>query len=171
MTTNIAKRRQTSSRRGLRRSGCVGDRFPDVNPIGMDREVEPDNEALRVTPEPAAVSTQPINPARPPLPPKELPGEIRDVIVTAYRQREALASVSITRAERFRPMWDLTTTLCGAVPELAGELGEVALRLCELPANATADRVWDRVRTAARADMWEYSREHHRCVRIGDWRP
>lgn len=168
MTTNIAKRCQASSSRGLRR-GRIG-RFPDVKPREIDREDETDTVVLCVTPGLAAVSTQPISAVRPPLPPKELPGELRDVIVAAYRQRAALAPVSVAQAERFRPMWDLTTTLCAAVPELAGELGEVALRLCELPATATADRVWDRVRTAARADMWEYSREHHRCVRIGDWR-
>lgn len=171
MTTNIVKRRQAPPKRGLGRNGCVGGRFPDANPIGMDRAVDPDQEALHVTPGPATVSSQPINPARPPLPPKELPGELRDIIVTAYRRRVVLAAASAARGERLRPMWDLTTTLCEAVPELAGELGEVAIRLCELPADATAEQVWSRIRTAARADMWEYSQEHHRCVRIGNWRP
>lgn len=111
-----------------------------------------------------------VNPARPPLPPKVLPGELRDAIVAACRQRAELSAASAGAAASRRPMWDLTALLCGAVPALAIEPGEVAVRLCELPLDATAEQVWARVRTAPRADMWEYSHEHHQCVRIGDWR-
>jgi hypothetical protein len=165
MTANITKCRQAS--RGLRRRGCGRVRFPDTEPVQVYRNDQRELEARRVAADAGRASTPAVNPARPPLPPKVLPEELRDAIVAAYRQR---AELSATGAASRRPMWDLTSLLCEAVPALAIEPGEVAVRLCELPLDATAEHVWARVRTAPRADMWEYSHDHHQCVRIGDWR-
>lgn len=171
MTANTAQRHDPPYGHDLGRCAHLGSRFPDADPVGLDSEAEPDKDALRVTPNPIPASSRCINPARRPLPPKQLPTELRDVIVTAYERRATAAAGSAADHERLRPMWELTTTLCAAVPEMAGEPGEVAVRLCELPSDATAEQVWDRVRTAPRVDMWEYSHEHHHCVRVGDWHP
>jgi hypothetical protein len=163
MPANITKCRQASHGRGLRRRRCDRVRFPGIEPA----QFEP--EARRVAADPGRASTPAVNPARPALPPKLLPESVRGAIVAAYRQRAELSGTSADAVTSRRPMWDLTSLLCEAVPALAIEPGEVAVRLCELPLNATAEQVWARVRTAPRADMWEYSNEHHQCVRIGDW--
>ncbi|WAX55120.1 hypothetical protein M6B22_11165 [Jatrophihabitans cynanchi] len=167
MSANITKCRQASHGRGLRRRGCG--RFPDIEPTQAHRDDQLEREARRVAADSGRASTPAVSPARPPLPPKLLPEGLRDAIVAAYRQRAELSATSADAAVSRRPMWDLTSLLCEAAPALAIEPGEVAVRLCELPLNATAEQVWACVRTAPRADMWEYSNEHHQCVRIGDW--
>lgn len=124
-----------------------------------------------MTPDPLP-SPKPVdNPRRSKLPPARLPANLAGVIASAFESRTVLEASGAPDRQRNKPMWELTAALCEAVPVLAAESGEVAIRLCELPVDATAEQVWDRVRTAPRADMWEYSREHHQCVRVGDWRP
>jgi len=71
--------------------------------------------------------------------------------------------------ERLEPIWKLAALICSRFPCLANEPGVVGIRLCELPTETPPARVWTIIRTAARADEWEYARDHHHCVRVGDW--
>lgn len=146
-------------------------RFPDVAPITTSSDIEPAWEATDVPARPCHTPAASVDPVRSALPPKDLPSGLRDVIAAAYRRRAELAAASTDVAAARRPMWELTAALGRAVAVLAMEPGEVAIRLCELPGDAAPEQVWARVRTAPRADAWEYSHEHHHCVRVGDWSP
>lgn len=109
------------------------------------------------------------DPDRSPLPPPGLPADVEKLISSAFARRAALEA-SGARDESTRPMWDLTAQLCSRISALSAEPGVVGIRLCELPADTPPDRVWVKVRTAPRADAWQYARDHHVCVRVGDWR-
>lgn len=108
------------------------------------------------------------DPDRSPLPPPALPADVAEIISSAFARRAALEA-SGARDEGMRAMWDLTTQLCSRILSLSAEPGVVGIRLCDLPADTPPDRVWAKVRTAPRADAWQYARDHHVCVRVGDW--
>jgi len=108
------------------------------------------------------------NPDRPKLPPTRLPAEVAGIIRSAFARRADLEAAG-ARERCMQPMWELAAEICSRFPCLAAEPGVVGIRLCELAADTPADQVWARVRTAPRADAWEYARDHHHCVRVGDW--
>jgi len=109
------------------------------------------------------------NPERPKPPPSQLPADLAPAIVSAFARRATLQAAGRS-SECLEPMWRLAAQICTRVPCLAGEPGVVGIRLCDLPVEASPSQVWARVRTAAKADEWEYAHDHHHCVRVGDWR-
>lgn len=99
----------------------------------------------------------------------QLPADLAAAIVSAFARRAALEAAGRS-SESLEPMWWLAVQICTRVPGLAGEPGVVGIRLCELPVDAQPSQAWARIRTAAKADEWEYAHDHHHCVRVGDWR-
>jgi hypothetical protein len=95
--------------------------------------------------------------------------EVVQDITAAFALRARLEAAGASRQACMRPMWWLTARLCASVPRLARQSGELALRLGDLPSTATPAHVWDRIRTAHRADDWDYSPEHHHAYRIADF--
>lgn len=109
------------------------------------------------------------NPEHRKLPPKLPPPEVIQLIAAAFTRRRALEASGASREACTRLMFELVSALCSCTPDLAFGAGEVLIRLCDLPAAAKPMTAWMRVRTAPRADSWEYARDHHHCVRVGDW--